>query len=149
MFGVAEVFGGVGHAELSFEEGDGVVDLVDVLVGGGDGRFCDQTRHLTVGQFAEDAGFAEAGAVAAGGGVGVGKDAVVEDVGLLEAGENVVDIGGEDGAGGELLLEFADGEGAAAEQARGVVPESVIIQFLRNTRSHALIVATQGAAGNI
>lgn len=148
MFGVAEMFGGVGHAELPFEEGDGVADFVDVLVSGGDGRFGDQTGHLAVGQFAENAGFAEAGAVAAGGGVGVGKDAVVEDVDLLQAGEDVVDIGGEEGAGGELLLEFADGEGATAEEAGGVVPESVVIQFLRNTRSHALIVATRGASGN-
>ena len=149
MFGVAEVFGGVGHAELSFEEGDGVVDFVDVLIGRCDGGFGDEAGDLAVGEFAEDAGFAEAGAVAAGGGVGIGKDAVVQDLDLLQAGEDVVDIGGEDGAGGELFLEFADGEGAAAEEPGGVVPESVVIQFLRNTRSHALIVATQGAAGNI
>jgi microcystin degradation protein MlrC len=100
-----------------------------------------------------NAGFAEAGAVAAGGGVGVGKDAVVDDVELFQAGEDVVDIGGEECAGGELFLEFADGEGAAAEEAGGVVPESVIvqffwIQFLWNTRSHALIVATLGGSGN-
>lgn len=149
MFGVAEVFGGVGHAELSFEEGDGVVDFVDVLVGRCHGGFGDEAGDLAVGEFAEDAGFAEAGAVAPGGGVGVGKDAVVDDVELFEAGEDVVDVGGEEGAGGEFLLEFADGEGAAAEEAGGVVPESVVVQFLRNTRSHALIVATQGASGNI
>jgi hypothetical protein len=71
------MFGGVGHAELPFEEGDGVADFVDVLVGGGDGGFGDEAGHLAVGEFAEDAGFAEAGAVAAGGGVGIGKDAVV------------------------------------------------------------------------
>lgn len=149
MFGVAQVFGGVGHAELPFEESDGVADLVDVLVGGCHGRFGDQARDLPVGEFAENAGLAEAGAVAAGGGVGVGKEAVVEDMELFEAGEDVIDIGGEEGAGGELLLEFADGEGATGEEARGVVPEGVVIQFLRNTRSHALIVATQGASGNI
>ena len=153
MFGIAEMFGGVGHAELPFEEGDGVVDFVDVLIGGGDSGFGDQAGHLAVGEFAEDAGFAEAGAIAAGGGVGVGKDAVVDDVELFQAGEDVVDISGEEGAGGELLLEFADGEGAAAKEAGGVVPESVVIQFLwiqflRNTRSHALIVATQGTSGN-
>ena len=148
MFGIAEMFGGVGHAELPFEEGDGVADFVDVLIGRCYGGFSNQTGHLAVGEFAENAGFAEAGAVAAGGGVGVGKDAVVDDVELFQAGEDVVDIGGEECAGGELFLEFADGEGAAAEEAGGVVPESVIVQFLRNTRSHALIVATLGGSGN-
>ena len=47
MFGIAEMFGGVGHAELPFEEGDGVADFVDVLIGRGDGRFGDQESGIS------------------------------------------------------------------------------------------------------
>ena len=149
MFGIAQVFGGVGHAKLTFEERDGVIDLVDILEGGGNGGFGHQTGYLAVGQFSENTGFAEAGAIAAGGGEGVGKEAVVQYVELFEAGEDVVDVGCEQRADGEFLLQFADGEGAAGKQARGVVPESFVIQFLRYARRHALIVATLGVLGNI
>jgi hypothetical protein len=149
MFGVTEVFGGIGHAEFAFEEGDGVIDLIHILVGLNDGGFGDEAGDFAGGEFAEDASFTEAGAVAADGGVGIGKGLVVEDVHLFEAGENVVDGGRSFGTDGQFFLQFADGKSAAAEEAGGVVPESVVIQLFRNSRIHLLIVATLGAVSNI
>lgn len=103
MFGVTKVFGGVGDAEFSLEEGDGVGDLVDFRVGFGGGGFGDGAGNLAPGKFAEDAGFTDASAVAADDGDGVGEFAVVNDLNLVEAGEHVVHIRGGGGAGGEFF----------------------------------------------
>lgn len=109
MFRVTEVFGRVGNAEFAFEEGDGVFHFVDFGIGLGDGGFGDQSRDFAIGQFAQHAGLAETGAIAADGGIGVGEHSVVEDMGLLQAGENIVDIGGNQRPGVQFILEFANG----------------------------------------
>lgn len=126
-----------------------MLHFVDVLVGVLDGGLGDEARDLAVGEFAENTGLAEVGAVAADGSVGVGEVAVVQDVGLLEAGEYVVDIGGVFGAAGKFFTEFADRKSTAAEQAGGVVPESGIVKFGADPLGHDTIVATICRAGNI
>ncbi len=139
MFGVGEVRG----TDFAFEKADGVVDFVDFGVGFVDGGFGDRFRDLLGGEFAEDALFAEAGAIAAGGCEGVGVVAVVEDAHFLELGERFGDVGFEGGLGGEFTFEFSDRQGAAGEQAKRIVPQRFGVVLFPRAWRHLPILATQ------
>ena len=104
MFGIAEVFGGVGNAELALKECHRVFHFVHLTVGLRHRRFGNEPRHLADGKFAQHALLPKAPAVTADGGLGIGEGAVVDDMELLQARENIVDIGGNFRAAKEFLL---------------------------------------------
>lgn len=123
IFGIFEVGGGVGDANLAFEVGEGEGGFVDFGVGFADGGFGEGFGDLTLGEFAADALGAEQAEVAAAVGVGFGEAFVVEEAGFGEAVEDGGDFGGVFGAGFEFAPELGGGGGAEAEGAEGEVHE--------------------------
>lgn len=130
MFGVGKVGGRIGDTEFPFEKRYGVGDFIDFRVGVLDGGFGNEAGDLAMGEFPEDTGFAKSGAIAADGGVGIGEGAVVQDVRLFQARENIVDIGGKRGAGGQFLLQFPNGKGPATQETCSVVEQFGVIERL-------------------
>ena len=121
LAGILEKGGEILASVLAFEELFDLFGFVDLGVGAGDGR----ARGGGGDAFLEEVGQHALGAIAATSGAGAGEvfgeAGVVEIAIVLQFGDHLVDGGGFGGAGGEFAAEFAGGEGAAHEQADGIV----------------------------
>lgn len=121
LAGILEKGGEVLASVLAFEELLDLFGFVDLGVGAGDGR----ARGGGGDAFLEEVGQHALGAIAATSGAGAGEvfgeAGVVEIAVILQFGDHLVHRGRVGGAGGEFAAEFAGGEGAAHEQADGIV----------------------------